>query len=179
MERNIILIGMPGAGKSTIGVILAKMLAMDFTDSDLVIQKEEGRTLSRIIAEEGTEGFIEIENRILASLNLKKTVIATGGSAVYGKQAMQHLSEDGIIVYLHLSYDAVSERLHDIKGRGVVLREDQTLFDLYEERCLLYEQYADLTIEEDGLCVEETLEEVLRILAGAGEKSLKPSAPRA
>ena len=164
MEHNIILIGMPGAGKSTIGVILAKMLAMDFTDSDLVIQKKEGRTLSRIIAEEGTDGFIEIENRILASLNLKKTVIATGGSAVYGTEAMRHLSEDGVVVYLQLSFDAVRERLHDIKGRGVVLKEGRTLSDLYQERCVLYEQYADLTIQEDGCSVEETLDQVIRSL---------------
>ena len=161
MKDNIILIGMPGAGKSTIGVILAKMLAMDFTDSDLVIQKKEGRTLSRILSDEGTDGFIEIENRILSSLNLHNTVIATGGSAVYGGSAMKNLSAGGIVIYLRLSYECISARLHDIRGRGVVLKDGQTLPDLYEERCVLYERYADLTIEEDGLSVEETLEKVL------------------
>lgn len=164
MKKNIVLIGMPGAGKSTIGVILAKVTAYDFVDTDLVIQKEEKRKLSRIIEEEGAEGFIKAEERVIASLSLKGAVISTGGSAVYGAAAMENLKENGTVVYLKLSYEAVSKRLADIKGRGVVLKEGQTLKDLYEERCLLYEKYADITVNEDGLGVEETLAEVLSAL---------------
>lgn len=161
--KNIVLIGMPGAGKSTAGVILAKVLGYDFVDSDLVIQQKEGRILSRIIADEGTEGFIEVENRINAGLDVTRSVIATGGSVVYGKKAMEHLKEIGKIVYLKLSYDTVSSRLHDIRNRGVVLKEGQSLKDLYEERALLYEKYADVVVEEDGLTLEDTVEKVLQM----------------
>lgn len=164
MRDNIVLIGMPGAGKSTIGVILAKVLGKDFIDADLVIQKKEGRLLSRIIEEEGTEGFLRIEEKINQSLHPKAAVIATGGSVVYGQQAMAHLREIGIVVYLKLSYEAVAGRLRDIRGRGVVLREGQTLRELYEERKELYERYAHVTVEEDGFTVEETLEKTLQAL---------------
>ena len=162
MKDNIVLIGMPGAGKSTIGVILAKVLGKDFIDADLVIQKEEGRLLSRIIEEEGPEGFLRIEERINKGLNPKQAVIATGGSVVYGREAMEHLREIGVVVYLKLSCEAVLGRLRDIRGRGVVLREGQTLEGLYEERSELYEKYTHLTIDEDGLTVEETLEKTLQ-----------------
>ena len=135
MKDNIVLIGMPGAGKSTIGVILAKVLGKDFIDADLVIQKEEGRLLSRIIEEEGPEGFLRIEERINKGLNPKQAVIATGGSVVYGREAMEHLREIGVVVYLKLSCEAVLGRLRDIRGRGVVLREGQTLEGLYRWDC--------------------------------------------
>ena len=164
MKKNVVLIGMPGAGKSTIGVILAKMLGKDFIDADLVIQKEEGRLLREIIEQEGPDGFLEVENRINAGLAPERAVIATGGSVVYGKEAMEHLSEIGVVVYLRLSYEAVNRRLRDIRGRGVVLRDGQTLKDLYEERVSLYEKYAEVTVEEDGLTVEETLEKTLQAL---------------
>ena len=153
MKKNVVLIGMPGAGKSTIGVILAKMLGKDFIDADLVIQKEEGRLLREIIEQEGPDGFLEVENRVNAGLTPERAVIATGGSVVYGKKAMEHLS-----------YEAVNRRLRDIRGRGVVLRDGQTLKDLYEERVSLYEKYAEVTVEEDGLTVEETLEKTLQAL---------------
>ncbi len=164
MKNNIVLIGMPGVGKSTIGVILAKVTGKDFIDADLVIQKEEGQLLSQIIEEEGTDGFLQIEERVNRSLNPQAAVIATGGSVVYGGSAMEHLRAIGTVVYLKLSYEAVAGRLRDIRGRGVVLREGQTLKELYEERKVLYERYAHVTVEEDGFTVEETLEKTLQAL---------------
>ncbi len=163
-KKNVVLIGMPGAGKSTIGVILAKVLGKDFIDADLAIQKEEGRLLREIIEQEGPDGFLAVEERVNAGLKPDAAVIATGGSVVYGKRAMEHLGQIGAVVYLKLSYPAVESRLRDIRGRGVVLREGQTLKGLYEERTALYERYADATVEEDGLDVEETLEKTLQAL---------------
>lgn len=156
--NNIVLIGMPGVGKSTIGVILAKVIGYQFLDADLVIQEQEGKLLREIIEEVGTDGFIQVENRINASLNVSKTVIATGGSVVYGKEAMEHLKEIGTVVYLQVPFDVLEKRLSDIKGRGVVLREGQTLYDLYMERTPLYEKYADISVSEEKLSVEQTVE---------------------
>ena len=163
-KKNVVLIGMPGAGKSTIGVILAKVLGKDFIDADLVIQKKEGRLLREIIEQEGPDGFLAVEERVNAVICPDAAVIATGGSVVYGQRAMEHLGRIGVIVYLKLSYPAVESRLRDIRGRGVVLRDGQTLLDLYQERAVLYERYADVTVEEDGLGVEETLEKTLQAL---------------
>lgn len=163
-KKNVVLIGMPGAGKSTIGVILAKVLGKDFIDADLVIQKKEGRLLREIIEQEGPDGFLAVEERVNAGICPDSAVIATGGSVVYGQRAMEHLGRIGAIVYLKLSYPAVESRLRDIRGRGVVLRDGQTLLDLYQERAVLYERYADVTVEEDGLGVEETLEKTLQAL---------------
>ena len=164
MKDNIVLIGMPGVGKSTVGVILAKMIGYQFTDADLLIQKQEGKLLHEIIAEKGTDGFIEIEERVNASIEASHTIIATGGSVVYGKKAMEHLSCIGIVVYLKVPYDTLEKRLEDIKGRGVVLKEGQTLRTLYDERTPLYEKYADIEISEDGLNVEQTVEKLLERL---------------
>lgn len=141
--ENIILIGMPGAGKSTVGVVLAKILGFDFVDSDIVIQRQVGKRLCDILEEEGLEAFLETENRINAGLNLKKTVIATGGSVVYGKEAMAHLKSIGAVIYLQLSCAAVERRLGDLKRRGVAMKEGESLRELYEERSDLYEKYAD------------------------------------
>ena len=163
-KKNVVLIGMPGAGKSTIGVILAKVLGKDFIDADLAIQKKEGRLLREIIEQEGPDGFLAVEERVNAGICPDAAVIATGGSVVYGQRAMEHLGRIGAIVYLKLSYPAVESRLRDIRGRGVVLRDGQTLLDLYQERAVLYERYADVTVEEDGLGVEETLEKTLQAL---------------
>lgn len=157
---NIVLIGMPGVGKSTVGVILAKVLGYAFLDADLVIQEQEGKRLREIIEEVGTNGFIEVENRVNAGLACSKTIIATGGSVIYGKEAMEHLKEIGTIVYLEVSFPTLEKRLSDIKGRGVVLKEGQTLYDLYEERTPLYEKYADVRVLEEGLNVEETVEQL-------------------
>lgn len=160
-RSNIVLIGMPGVGKSTIGVILAKELGYQFLDADLLIQKQEGKLLREIIAKEGTEGFIEVENRVNASICAERTIIATGGSVVYGREAMQHLKEIGTVVYLEVAFDTIKLRLADIKGRGVVLRDGQTLKDLYEERVPLYEEYADVIISEEHLNIEQTIQKVL------------------
>lgn len=157
-KNNIVLIGMPGVGKSTIGVILAKVLGYQFLDADLVIQQKEGKLLQQIIAEVGTEGFIQVENRVNAGIECSKTIIATGGSVVYGKEAMEHLKEIGTVVYLEVPYRIIEKRLSDIKGRGVVLKKGQTLHDLYMERTPLYEKYADLRVCEEGLDVEQTVE---------------------
>ncbi len=165
-KDNIVLIGMPGVGKSTVGVVLAKVLGYQFVDADLVIQEQEGKLLREIIAEVGTEGFIEVENRVNASLMVRHSVIATGGSVVYGAEAMEHLSQIGTVVYLSLPFEILNKRLHDIKGRGVALREGQTLRDLFEERVPLYEKYADITVDEYGLNVEQTIEKVVAALEG-------------
>jgi len=157
-NNNIVLIGMPGVGKSTIGVILAKVLGYQFLDADLLIQEQEGKLLKDIIAEVGTDGFIEVENRVNANINCTKTIIATGGSVIYGQEAMEHLKEIGTVVYLKVSFPILEKRLSDIKGRGVVLKEGQTLYDLYMERTPLYEKYADVQISEEGLNVEETVD---------------------
>ena len=162
MKSNIVLIGMPGVGKSTIGVILAKIIGFHFLDSDLVIQDRENRRLHEIIAQEGTDGFLKIENDVNASLNVKRTIIATGGSAVYGKEAMEHLKEIGEVVYLKADYATIKKRLGNLEKRGVALKEGQTLKDLYEERCALYEKYADVVVDEQGLGTEETIGAVLR-----------------
>ena len=158
--KNIVLIGMPGVGKSTAGVVLAKELGYEFIDADLIIQQQEGKLLREIIAEVGTDGFIEVENRVNSQIEVEKSVIATGGSVVYGKEAMQHLREIGTVVYLKVSYDILEKRLHDIKGRGVVLKDGQDLRGLYEERVPLYEKYADITVCEDNLNVEQTIEKI-------------------
>ena len=157
-KDNIVLIGMPGVGKSTIGVILAKVLGYQFLDADLLIQEQEGKLLKDIIAEVGTDGFIQVENRVNASINCEKTIIATGGSVIYGQEAMEHLKEIGTVVYLEVPFQHLEKRLSNIKGRGVVLKDGQTLYDLFMERTPLYEKYADVRVSEDGLGVEETVD---------------------
>ncbi len=164
--NNITLIGMPGAGKSTLGVVLAKVLGYEFLDSDLLIQKQEKRKLHRIIEEEGYEGFRQIENRVNASIEAEETVIATGGSVIYCQEAMEHLRSISTVVYLRLPLEALSKRLGNLKGRGVLLKEGQTLESLYLERSPLYEKYADVIAEEEGKNLEESLQEVLYRLQG-------------
>lgn len=172
MKKNIIMIGMPGAGKSTIGVILAKALNYQFLDSDLVIQEREGRLLCEIIEEEGLERFIKIEEEVNACLDTEKTVIATGGSVIYGPMAMEHFRKIGTTVYIKLSYETLLERVGDPKKRGVVLREGQSFRDLYEERCSLYEKYADLTVEGDGLEIGELMEKIKSSFTNGGNNGI-------
>ncbi len=155
MTRNqphIILIGMPACGKSTIGVLAAKALGYRFVDADLVLQEADGRRLHRILRDEGIEGFLRIEERVNLTLgnDPAPTVIATGGSAVYGAEAMRHFREVGTVVYLRLSYETVARRLGDFSHRGVVMPAGYTLRRLYEERCALCERYADLTLDESA-----------------------------
>ena len=164
MKENIVLIGMPGVGKSTLGVVLAKELGFQFVDADLLIQERENRLLKEIIAEDGVEGFLKIENDVNASIRAEKTVIATGGSVIYGSDAMEHLKEIGTVVYLKLDYETLDSRLGNLKGRGVVLKDGQTLQDLYNERIPLYEKYADVIVDEGGLDLEQTLTQVLKQL---------------
>ena len=162
-KNNIILIGMPASGKSTVGVILAKILGYNFIDADIVIQEKEGRKLSEIIESEGIDGFIDVENRINSEIEVEKTVIATGGSVVYGKEAMEHYKNIGKVVYLKVDMEVLTKRLSDVKQRGVVMREGQSLISLYNERSVLYEKYADITIDEKT----KTMEEVVADLLGA------------
>lgn len=156
-KDNIILIGMPASGKSTAGVVLAKFLGYDFIDTDILIQEKTGKLLHEIISEKGLEEFKKIEENINASVCCHKSIISPGGSVIYGKKAMQHFKEIGTVIYLKLPYTEVEKRLGNLKSRGVVLQEKQTLLDLYNERVPYYEKYADITIDETGLSVEETI----------------------
>lgn len=168
-DRNYTLIGMPASGKSTVGVLLAKRLGFSFVDVDIVIQEKEKRLLKEIIAQEGTEGFMAVENRINACLDADRSIIAPGGSVVYGKEAMEHLREISTIVYLKLSYEDVERRLGNLVDRGVVLKDGMTLRDLYNERVPLYEKYADITVDETGQTAGETVD----YLRGMIEKKIR------
>ena len=152
---NIVLIGMPGAGKSTLGVVLAKIMNKGFVDCDLEIQGKYGKTLQALIDEYGAEGFISLENEALLELEANNSIIATGGSAVYSDEAMRYLAGLGIIVYLKISYESLVERLSDLQERGVVLKGgvSMSLRDLFEERVPLYERYADLVVNVDDLSI--------------------------
>ena len=163
MKNNIVLIGMPGAGKSTVGVVLAKVAGHKFVDSDLVIQETYGKLLHELITEHGLDGFLEIENQVNAGLHMEKSIIATGGSVIYGKEAMEHLKEIGLVVYLKLSLETIADRLGDLQQRGVALKDGWGLKELYEERIPLYEKYADLIID----CEEKSIRQITEEIAGA------------
>ncbi|MBQ8821403.1 MAG: shikimate kinase [Lachnospiraceae bacterium] len=158
--KNIVLIGMPGAGKSTVGVVLAKKLGYRFIDSDLVIQEKYGKLLHELIEEHGVEGFWKLENDVNASFSVEKAVIATGGSAVYGREAMEHLRKIGTVVYLQLSYGEIEERLGDLNARGVTLKPGQDLEALYGERTPMYEKYAHITVPCDNKMLREIVKEI-------------------
>ena len=162
--KNIILIGMPAVGKSTVGVVVAKRIGFEFIDTDLLIQKQEKRLLKEIIAEEGNERFLEIENQVNRDLEAESAVISPGGSVVYCEEAMQHFKEIGTVIYLHAPYEDIYKRITNAKNRGVVLKEGQTLKDLYDERVKLFEKYADYTVSEEGLDLENTIDAVLGLL---------------
>lgn len=161
--KNIIFIGMPASGKSTVGVVVAKRLGYDFIDTDLLIQKQENRLLKEIIADVGNDGFLAIENQVNRDLEAEHAVISPGGSVIYCEEAMEHFKEIGTIVYLKVSFETINRRISNAKNRGVVLKKGQTLRELYEERTKLFEKYADYTISEDGLDLEETIDKVLEL----------------
>lgn len=165
-KNNIVLIGMPGAGKSTLGVVLAKIMNYDFVDADLVIQSQCDKTLQKIIDACGPEGFVQVENEILSDLTAEKTVIATGGSAVYSDEAMRHLSEIGTVVYLRIAYDQLVNRLGSLQERGVVMKGGigMSLSDLFDERKPLYEQYAEITVDVDNLSITDAARKVAAAL---------------
>ena len=158
---NIILIGMPGAGKSTVGVVLAKVLGYRFLDSDLLIQEKEGKLLSELIEEHGDAGFIKIENDINKDINVDRTVIATGGSAVYGAEAMEHFKKIGAVVYLEVPYEEISNRVGDLRNRGVVSNGKSSIEEIYSDRINLYEKYADVVIRAKDMSIRETVAEIL------------------
>ncbi len=158
--KNIILVGMPGCGKSTVGVVLAKAMGYRFMDSDLLIQETDGRLLCEIIEQEGVDGFNAIEDRINSRIIADRTVIATGGSVVYGKNAMEHFKQIGVIVYIRLPYNEIKRRLGDLTKRGVSMKKGQTLRELYNERVPLYEKYADIIVDEKGHGISDTALEI-------------------
>ncbi len=165
MKSNIVLIGMPGCGKSTIGVLLAKRCEKHFVDTDLFIQAGEGKSLRRLIEQNGMVRFCEIECRYAQRVDVTDAVIATGGSVVYYDCAMKSLQADGVIVYLQLPLAALEKRLGDLNQRGVVLEPGQTLAQLYEKRTPLYEQWADITVDLSGLNHDDSVELILEKLA--------------
>ena len=170
---NIVLIGMPGVGKSTSGVVVAKLGGYRFLDSDLLIQHETGKLLKETSAEEGLEKFKEIEGRVNAGIDAAKTVIATGGSVVYSEEAMSHLREIGVVVYLRASYETVCGRISNPVGRGIAMEEGMTLEDVYKEREPLYVKYADVLVDIEGETIEETAKEILRKVSGYGRGILQ------
>ena len=165
-KDNIILIGMPGAGKSTLGIVLAKILNYNFVDADLVIQNQCDKTLQKLLDACGPDGFIERENQVLSDMEFEHTVVATGGSAVYSEEAMRHLASIGRIVYLKISFEELRDRLCDFQDRGVVLRNgiSMSLRDLYDERLPLYEMYADVTVDVNDLSITAAARKVASAL---------------
>ncbi len=158
--NNIVLIGMPGAGKSTVGVILAKTLGMSFIDTDLLIQEKQNTLLQDIINKEGIESFLMKEEESILSLKCHNTVIATGGSAVYSPVSMEHLKKLGVIVYLMLPFEEIAARINNIKTRGIVIEKGQMLMDVFKQRTPLYEKYCDITLYCSGLGMEDIIEKI-------------------
>ena len=161
--KNIVLIGMPGSGKSTCGVVAAKLLLKNFFDTDLLIQNREGQRLQQIIDEKGLDYFARAEEEAVLSLDIAGTVIATGGSVVYSPAAaMDHLRRMGKVIYLHLEYETMCRRIQNLDSRGVVLQAGYTLQDMYKERLPLYRRYADAVIKCDNNTVEQTAQQIAR-----------------
>lgn len=162
--RNIVLIGMPGAGKSTIGVLLAKSMLMDFVDTDLLIQKKYSSSLCDIINGRGIDEFLKIENDVICSWEFANCVIATGGSAVYGEEAMKKLARNAVIVYLKLTPDVLEKRINNIHTRGIAMKEGTTIEELYSQRAPLYEKYSDKVIDCGMLTPEQCVDEIIKMI---------------
>ena len=162
--RNVVLIGMPGCGKSTLGVLLAKAMTMDFIDTDLLLQKQGGKPLQQMVDELGTEGFSEAEEQCICSLDVQNTVIATGGSVAMEEKAMEHLRQNGVVAFVKLSYETIEKRLNNISTRGIAMKKGQTLRDLYDLRQPFYHKWADLTVESDHQEIEESVERLMQAL---------------
>ena len=163
-HRNVVLIGMPGSGKSTIGVLLAKNLSCQFLDSDLVIQEKIGSRLQDYIDKYGSAAFDEMEDQVNAGIDVENTVIATGGSAVYGENAMRHFKEIGTVVYLRVSFEDLLERSPNFESRGISIPEGMTFQDLYNERIPLYERYADITVDAGKKEIWSAVEDITEAL---------------
>ncbi len=164
MSRNLIFIGMPGSGKSTVGVLAAKRLGMGFVDTDLLIQEEAGRTLQEIVDQDGYQALRHIEEQVLLKLSVENQVISTGGSAVYSDAAMRHLKANGTVVFLDIPLDVVIQRIGDYSLRGISRRPDQSLSELFDERFALYSRYADITVKGEGLTQDQVCEAIIRQL---------------
>lgn len=170
-KENIILIGMPGSGKSTCGVLAAKALLKNFFDTDLLFQGLEEKRLQDIIDDDGIEYFLSAEERAILSLDINATVVATGGSVVYSDKSMEHLKKSGKIIYLHLSYNTMVDRIKNITTRGVVVKEGDSLEDMYNERLPMYQKWADVVINCDNNTVEQTVEKIVKASSDCEKKS--------
>lgn len=159
--KNIVLIGMPSSGKSTVGVILAKTLGMGFLDTDLTIQQREGELLQTLIDNHGMKRFLEMEEEAILSVHPENTVIATGGSAVFGDKAMEYLQSVGTVVYLELDFAELERRLHNIKTRGIAAEKGESLLDIYNKRIPIYKKWAQITVNSVGKTVEETVADII------------------
>ena len=170
-KENIILIDMPGSGKSTCGVLAAKALLKNFFDTDLLFQGLEEKRLQDIIDDDGIEYFLSAEERAILSLDISATVVATGGSVVYSDKSMEHLKKSGKVIYLHLSYDTMVDRIKNITTRGVVVKEGDSLEDMYNERLPMYQKWADVVINCDNNTVEQTVEKIVKASSDCEKKS--------
>ena len=162
--KNIILIGMPGSGKTTLGTELAEKIGYGYIDSDSVIVAREGKRLNEIIKEKGREAFLDIEAKVNSEIMASRCVIATGGSVIYREKAIEKLKETGVVVYLKVSCETIASRLGDLDKRGVAIKDKFTLKDLYNERAPLYEKYADITVELDNKTVQESVQTIVERL---------------
>jgi shikimate kinase len=160
-KGDIVLIGMPGAGKSTVGVLLAKTLGMSFIDTDLLIQEKEGRLLQEIIDGDGIKKFLKIEENVVLQVDAENSVIATGGSVIYSKNVINHLKERGKLIYLKLGYDEIERRISNMSSRGIAIGKDQKLIDLYNERIVWYEKYADIIIDCSDVTIEDVVQKIV------------------